>query len=285
MFGARHLLTSVHTVWSPGLPPVGAVMGMPIVPCVALSSTRPVIERSALRLTYNAAAPEDNVVWAWCRPSDTRAAKVYGPRLIADIEDKRKPKPPSTLYPGWKGEERERGDAQALVALGVQAVTSHGWVLSRTALALQVCAEAGMVAVPQIYTPTANSHTARAHAIKCIRSYRAHGFKVVAPILAISVARTKGLVHVRAWADACASEGCNFHLYYYGAIDEATPGTRAWLATIPSAYPVPVPAVSVPVDGPVPAVSAPAPGSAPSPLPPGSDPAVTPAGPNAGRVE
>lgn len=213
----RELLLTRHALWSPGVPSVTHLWGLPIVPCVQLGATRPVRSLVGDNALTVEDASEVCAVWAWTKPGDTRAVDTYAGRCIADVETGRN---------GWTGAASETVDAHTLAAR-VAAVTSHGFVLRKAKRALLEFARVGCIAIPQVYDRDASADP-QDFVKRCVSMYRDLGFADVVPLLGVDVAKVGGAKHLRLWAAACEEQRCNFHVWAYGTVLDSSAAVKAW---------------------------------------------------------
>lgn len=147
--------------------------------------------------------PGEGLVWGWTPPGDLRAARKYGPRLIADVEMRSSTKAKPSA--GWAGSELE--EARALAPL-VHGVTSHGYVAASLRGVLGVFADADCVAYPQVYDSDRSTEP-RKFLRNCIDSYDRAGFRYIVPLLGASA----GADYLREWIDECRKIGVPYSLW------------------------------------------------------------------------
>lgn len=229
----RKLLLSQHTLWSPGIPPVVALWGLPIIPCVALGGNVRVRELTEVLRREDAGNVEG--VWAWTKPDDAlttgergpgiRAATRYGGLLIADVEARK-------AGNGWSGKDAGADAAKGLLlARTVGAVSSHGYVLRAPRPALIAMASAGCIAVPQLFDRDASA-VPRTFVRTSVRMYQDIGFVDVCPLIGLAAALAGGVQYLRRMEEACHELEVNFHVWAYGSTLEATGPVQKWVRSL-----------------------------------------------------
>ena len=178
-------------IWSL-TPASGERCGVDLVPAVTGSWGTKIVE-----------GVDADLVWGWTPPGDLRLAKLYGKRLIADVEYR--PVVPAAPKSAWAG--TEVAQAAELGAL-VGGVTSHGFVPAGLRPVLAQLASRGVIGYPQVYDSDKSAEP-RQFLRTCLASWKKAGFATIRPLLGVSA----GLPHLAAWLDECQAQGVTPHLW------------------------------------------------------------------------